>query len=387
MSVFKSTMVGTGAAQRRIVVDTESLLPHVDSLAYLREKAEHQPSTADTYASRLPIFFTWQTERQLSYLEAAERFADFLNFLRVTPVTRQGRGQNRTRNLQQNNNILIAVRDLYDHLVSHGLVANEALDLLWVYVDRRDRTVRRPRHAFAPSKPSRPNMPNPDEALRILDAVAAEDNPRNFFIYTLLSLLPLRIGTVAGFRRYDLHAVPDAVEYALLDPWGLKEGREDLCRVRGPHLHVVKRFDNPNRALAKTGDGRAYPMDPLMLVAYDLYTAQRLNLAPDADDNDMLLVVLGDPTRRGQALSIKSIRSMVARWGRQAGVPDLRPHALRHYWASSALDEGASIEVVQEMLGHASPETTRSIYVHISQEAMAKATEKRARYLREGRNP
>jgi site-specific recombinase XerD len=52
----------------------------------------------------------------------------------------------------------------------------------------------------------------------------------------------------------------------------------------------------------------------------------------------------------------------VESWYARAGVrrhPGASVHALRHTWATTALDSGASIIEVQELLGHASLETTK----------------------------
>lgn len=48
------------------------------------------------------------------------------------------------------------------------------------------------------------------------------------------------------------------------------------------------------------------------------------------------------------------------------------PHVLRHSFASAMLNNGASIEVVKELLGHESIETTQ-IYTHINFESIKKA--------------
>jgi integrase len=57
-------------------------------------------------------------------------------------------------------------------------------------------------------------------------------------------------------------------------------------------------------------------------------------------------------------------------------------HALRHARASYALEDGASIATVSEMLGHASPATTMGIYAHSikgADKAAAEAFEQRRR--------
>ncbi len=52
----------------------------------------------------------------------------------------------------------------------------------------------------------------------------------------------------------------------------------------------------------------------------------------------------------------------------RAGIPDLREngcHALRHFFASTALHEGETIKAVSEYLGHADPGFTLRTYTHL----------------------
>ena len=62
-------------------------------------------------------------------------------------------------------------------------------------------------------------------------------------------------------------------------------------------------------------------------------------------------------------LSPQSIWGIVKRYARLAGV-QATPHAFRHTKASVMLNRGAKLSEVQDILGHASPETTKRIYAH-----------------------
>lgn len=50
-----------------------------------------------------------------------------------------------------------------------------------------------------------------------------------------------------------------------------------------------------------------------------------------------------------------------------AGIRDLRPHDLRHHWASMAVSAGLSLQQIGGLLGHASPVTTAR-YAHLAQD-------------------
>ena len=100
----------------------------------------------------------------------------------------------------------------------------------------------------------------------------------------------------------------------------------------------------------------------------------RFNLLMGKQHNYLFVNSKGDP------LSVRGIQYLLEKQGEVCGLRQkLHPHMLRHSFATHLLDNGASLRIVQTLLGHESLSTTQ-IYTHVSlskikkvyQEAMEK---------------
>ena len=206
-----------------------------------------------------------------------------------------------------------------------------ALSAFYNWRHRRDRLPGEPEIADV----ERPGMPDneprrttPDEIEQVLAAIPAETwvDLRDRSIIRITFWSGLRVSEVAGLSVVDI------------------EQAERRLRIRR----------------GKGGKPRLVPFHPSVMADLLAYLFAR----PDHMEPMLWIGDNGAGGARG-VLQAGGVRQMIARRCKAAGVRRINPHALRHGFAMTMLNEGgAPMDAVAKMLGHSDPNVTRRFYAH-----------------------
>jgi integrase/recombinase XerD len=115
------------------------------------------------------------------------------------------------------------------------------------------------------------------------------------------------------------------------------------------------------RCMGKGAKQRLVPMGKSATEAARVYLQRGRPYLGRLQRGDILFL-----NHRGQGITRQAVFQLVREHARRAGVAkEVTPHTLRHSFATHLIQGGADLRSVQEMLGHASIETTQ-VYTHVS---------------------
>jgi integrase/recombinase XerD len=380
----RAVAAGRGPA-RWVVVDARDYALHDEASLFLAGVRARgcSPNTERAYAGRVALYLGYCRSRGLEW--SAPGFAGLAGFqqwlveeplpARTARPARSGEGTGagaRFRSRGTANAVMVVAAEFLRFAAVHGWAPGETAGLL-----SRPRVLR-----FAP-----PGVPRrggqrvirqamfrfkADEAGLVwlgpeqVSAVLGQTrHARDRFLVALLATTGLRIGEALGLRREDLHL--------------LASSQAAGCVIEGPHVHVRRRTDNPNGALAKSRFARSVPVTADLVALWADYQYER-DRARDAAGGPMVFVNLFRAPLGG-AMTYANAREVFTRLGQAAGV-QVRPHLLRHFAATQWLRAGVPRDVVQRLLGHRSPASMEA-YRHVDMAEMRAAVEQ-VRLVREG---
>jgi integrase/recombinase XerC len=207
----------------------------------------------------------------------------------------------------------------------------------------------------------------------------------------VLTANPLKHPSVKLPRKAATHpkAVPDAHVRAILrvigepdprrrKPWPARDlaiaGLLIGCGLRASEVCSVRWGDviadpaaNVLRVTGKGNKDRAIPITPELFTILQRYALE----VPERGGETLAsspIIVKDD----GQVMGVRTLRRAVSSWYERAGVAKPQGtsvHAFRHGFAQVSVAEGAPLQDVQELLGHASLNTTR-IYLSVTADTL-----------------
>lgn len=347
----------------RLIVDDRTFDPHPEVTRFVvaLDAAERSPNTVRTYLTALAGFLNWADEhgvdwRKINVLDLTR----FKRGLQEAP-TRAGRARSPATVGLALTAVAEFLRYCGAELLIDPKIANQLLENrhMHVYPGGHRRAgesgqFRRTRiNALRVNNVEQPPEVLSDEQVAAMRQLAA--TARDLFLLRVLHEGGPRIGEALGLRTEDVHLLPNS--------------RSLNCAVAGPHFHVNRRADNANGALAKSRRQRHVPVASTFISDYRDYEHERFALFGDRQGAHLFVNYQG--ASAGGAMTYSNVYKIVTRLGRRCGFR-ATPHMFRHSAATTWVEAGSDIDVVQALLGHVAPAST-AVYVHASDERLREA--------------
>ena len=275
-------------------------------LRYLKLERNYSSNTLDAYKHDLDYLLRFLSDRGLAPLDVTlEDLQQFAASLHEQGLTAKSQAR-----------ILSGIRSFYRYLLLDGYLEVDPTELL--------ESPHLPKHL--------PEYLTTEEVDRLEAAIdlSTREGHRNRAIIEVLFSCGLRVSELTHLKMSGLYL------------------QEHFIRVtgKGRKERLVPISDKAIRELTFWFDDR-----------------NKMNIKPGEEDYVFL-------NNRGHHLTRTMILIMVKRLGEAAGIEKtISPHTLRHSFATALLKGGASLRVIQELLGHAGIGTTE-IYTHLDNESL-----------------
>ena len=176
--------------------------------------------------------------------------------------------------------------------------------------------------------------------------------PQTLSIHEVHSLLQFPEHT----RRY---AARDRAILETLYASGLR-----ISELADMRLSAINAENQSLRILGKGRKERVIPISPSTIAKIEHYLNETRNLLLERNHTETDYLFL---SQKGGKLSRQRLWQIIKETARSVGIDKpISPHTLRHSFATHLLENGASLRIIQEMLGHADIATTQ-IYTHVDQ--------------------
>ncbi|WP_353347716.1 tyrosine-type recombinase/integrase [Oceaniserpentilla sp. 4NH20-0058] len=336
---------------------------HINRFLSHLDKRDFAPNTVKAYSYDLAQYFRYLDKSKIDWeLTSIDVITDFIAYykhsksenLSVLPTEL---GQART--IQTINRCLAAISAFYRYCLNTNVLdPSFSIEIISSDLSRNPKvkeflsfaSASRPQSVSRELKPFRRIKPvlrkvkiiSEERQLQLLEFCS---NPRDRLLILLLIETGMRIGQVLQLRHSDIES------------WDSQ-------------LIIHPRVDNANEVYSKT----KVPYEVGITKKWaDMYTEFLINDTGDIDSDYVFTKLYRkDGGEKGEPLTYPSVKDLFERFSRVIG-ETVTPHMLRHSHATDLLRQNVKIEIVSKRLGHASIETTKKIYEHLTAEDIKRA--------------
>ena len=296
-------------------------------------------------------------EEWLVSIESSLRYNTFKQYCQITrqhilPVL----GKIQLRELKPEH-----IQQLYNLMVKKGFglrtvqLVHSVIHRALVHAVKLGSIPRNPDDATTPPKPKTKEMQFLDEnQVQQLLITARSRNDRFFALYHLAIATGMRQGELLGLKWSDLDLEQ-----------GMLQVQRQLTKKKGGGFELT----TPK---TKAGIRRIDLGENTLRILREHHQQQFIQMRMAGEkwqENDLIF-----PTEIGTASDRDNLRKDFNRLLKEANLPAIRFHDLRHTGASLLLNNGIPVIVVSRRLGHARPSITLDVYGHLIPEKQKEVT-------------